>query len=463
MMKKTTTILLIVIFLMGACTAPSQVPAGQPPALGIITHPDGLLYAGDQVSFEVVGGTSSSENSETIQIILDGKVIASQEFALRGIGARRQATFLWVWDTHGLPPGEYSFTFSLQPGNLTWQKNIKLLSADQVPLPEPGAQWQSVETTCCIVYYISATDAANNLAELISMVNAQAAAVEKRFGAVFNQKIPVTFLPRTLGHGGFASDGIYVSYLRRNYAGSTTQQVVHHEMVHWMDNQLGGELRPSIFQEGLAVYASDGHFKLEPIIPRAAAILDLGLFLPLRTLSDSFYRSQHELGYAEAAALIAYLVSIHGWEAFDAFYRDIHPAESGSEADAIDEAVRRHFNLTYEQLEQDFKDYLRAQTINQAVRDDVRLTVDFYNTVRNYQQRYDPSAYFLTAWLPDVATMRSRGIVADFVRHPDAWFNLFIEGQLLAVDTRLRSGDLGAASAQLGIVNFLLSSLEEKK
>lgn len=463
MMKKTSSILLIVFLLLGACTAPSQVPAGQPPVLVVITHPDGVLYAGDQVSFEVLGGTSSSENSETIQIILDDKVIASQDFALRGIGARRQATFPWVWDTQGLPPGDYSFTFKLLPEKRTWQKNIKLHPSDQVPFPEPAAQWQLVETSCCIVYYISATDAANDLAELVTMVDAQAAAVEKRFGVVFNQKIPVTFLPRTLGHGGFASDSIYVSYLRRNYAGSTTQQVVHHEMVHWMDNQLGGELRPSMFQEGLAVYASDGHFKLEPIVPRAAAILDLGLYIPLRTLADSFYRSQHELGYAEAAALIAYLVNTYGWEAFDAFYRDIHPAESGSEADAIDEAVQRHFNLTFEQLEQDFRAYLRAQTINQTHRDDVRLTVDFYNSVRNYQQRYDPSAYFLTAWLPDVATMRSRGIVADFVRHPDAWFNRFIEGQLLAVDTRLRTGDLVAGSAQLGIVNLMLASLEEKK
>ena len=72
---------------------------------------------------------------------------------------------------------------------------------------------------------------------------------------------------------GLQSDGIWVSYLDRNYAGSNSEIVFHHEMVHVLDSRLGGELRPTILVEGLAVYLSGGHFKYEPLIPRAAALL----------------------------------------------------------------------------------------------------------------------------------------------------------------------------------------------
>lgn len=453
-------VIIAILLILTACT--SMVASGlfgplkTSTPLSVVTHPDGPLYVGDQVSFEVFAPAITQPSGSRLRITLAEKDLAEENFAAFGLGGRNQATFYWVWDTRELVPGDYTFTFSLLPGLTSWNEKFTLRPTKDVPLPEPGAGWKSVDIDCCVIHYIGGTDAEKDLELLKAMLAAQAADVEGRLGAKFNRKIPVTFLPRTLGHGGFTSDGIYVTYLHQNYAGSTTQQVTHHEMVHWLDGQLGGSLRPSILQEGLAVYLSDGHFKVEPILPRVAALFDLGWYIPLRQLADSFYRSQHELGYAQSAALIDYMVITYGWDNFSSFYRGIQPAPSGSEADALDAALRARFAISLEQLEQNFIAFLQKQRLEDSARTDLRLTVAFYDAVRRYQSELDPSAYFLYAWLPDVSQMRQRNIVADFLRHPDSLLNKQIESLLVSGDASLLAANYVAAETKIWAVNSLL-------
>jgi hypothetical protein len=439
------------------------LPAGTPaatatpsPDFSIRTHPDGPLYIGDRVSFEVLSPSGFDPQDMAVRIRLDEITLGEQNFRSFGIGGRSQATFFWVWDTAGLEAGPHTLTFSLLPGEFSWAETVSLLPAAEVPYPEPDASWENITSDCCIIHYITGTDAHRDIETLAEMADTEAAKVEERFGALFEQKIPLTFLPRVLGHGGFASDGLYVSYLDQNYAGSATRQVVYHEMVHWLDFQQGGDLRPSILVEGLAVYLSGGHFKEEPILPRAAALLDLDWYLPLRELTDAFYTSQHEIGYLQAAALVAYLVETYGWERFNTFYRDIRPAPEGTQSAALESALGIHFDLDMDSLEAGFIDFLRAQQVDDSHRTDLRLTVTFYDTVRHYQQRYDPSAYFLTAWLPDIPAMRKRGIVADLLRIPREPVNQGIEGLLVAADRDLRAGDYLQAEARLRAVMALL-------
>ncbi len=71
--------------------------------------------------------------------------------------------------------------------------------------------------------------------------------------------------------------------------------------------------------------------------------------------------------------------------------------------------------------------FCAAQSFTNDERTDLRLTVGFFDTVRRYQKALDPSAYFLTAWLPDGSVMRQRGIVADFLRHPQKPDNRLME------------------------------------
>jgi hypothetical protein len=422
------------------------------------------LYVSDQVSLEVISPPSFDPQGQEVQVEVTSPIImdlGSASFQPYGIGGRFQATLQWVWDTTDLESGTYILDFSIQPDGPAWTESVALHPESQLPPPQPQAHWDSVETDCCEVFYITGTDASRNIADLEQIIDDEAADAVRRMRVAFGKTIPITILPRVLGHGGFTTDEIYVSYLKRNYAGNDFPQVLHHEMIHILDGRLGGDLRPSIFQEGLAVFLSGGHYKPEPIFARAVTLLDLGWYKPLSSLADDFYGSQHEIGYIEAGALTQYLVTTYGWQAFSDFYRDTHPAASGKQSDAIDNALQAHFGITFSQLESRFLAALHRQHLNPDLREDVRLTIAFYNTVRRYQQLLDPSAYFLTAWLPDGKQMRQRGIVADYLRRPIAPENISLENMLVEAGGFLTSGKYPEAGKTISTINVALNHVKE--
>lgn len=198
-------------------------------------------------------------------------------------------------------------------------------------------------------------------------------------------------------------------------------------------------------------------------MPRAAALLDdyLDWYIPLNELTQEFYASQHEIGYLEAGALVAYMVERWGWEAYSDFYRDIHPQDDGGETEAINSAVLAHFGVSYSTLEQDFITTLQTQTETALWLEDVRLTVTYYDTLRRYQQMLDPSAYFRTAWLLDTEEMRRRDIVADYYRHPSKAENVTLEIMLIAASEDISTGNHSSADAKLTAVNAVLDAMTE--
>ena len=439
---------------------PSPTP-GPGPNFTVRYHPDYALYVGDQVSWEVISPAEMDLSGHSVTVWVNDQVenpFEPLEFSRFGIQGRMQATFTWAWDTTGLEPGPYALTFSVDPPGYRWTETLFLHPQSALPPPEPNAQWAAAESNCCVVYYISGTEAERDLDRLLDQMDEVAQSVAQRMATQLEEPVTVTLLPRVLGHGGFASDGISVSYLDRNYAGSYFEMVLHHEMVHILDSRLGGELRPTILVEGLAVYLSGGHFKPEAILPRAAALLllpdyasgsELGWYKELRPLTDNFYPAQHEIGYLQAAALVEFMIRTWGWEAFMDFYRDIQPHPSGSQAQAMEVALLKHFEISLADLEQIFLDELRRQQVLPEHIQDVRLTVEFYDSVRRYQQQLDPSAYFMTAWLVDRREMQERGIVADYVRRPMALENILLEELLVEAHQRLISRDYAAAEMAL--------------
>lgn len=428
-------------------------------------HPDGPLYVGDQVSIEVISPESEEQEDRNVLIQITGLTandLGSSKFGTHGIGGRIQATFNWVWDTSDLQSGEYQVKFSVQPAGPVWTETVNLLPKVEVPSPEPAADWETVILDCCEINFITGTDFAEDVPELMDLIQAQAESVVSLMGNEFGERIPITILPRVLGHGGFAGSEIYVSYTDSNYAGNDLAQVLHHEMIHFLDRQLGGELRPSILVEGLAVHLSGGHFKKEPLIPRAAVLLELGWYIPLADLSNNFYTSQHEIGYMEGGALVEFMVNRYGYNAFNAFYRDIEEHNSGDQSKALDLALQEHFDLSLTQLEEQFKSELYRRPINPDMYEDVILTVAYYEAVREYQRLLDPSAYFLTAWLPDGKEMRQRGIVADYLRRPSTPLNLEIEELLIEVDRELRAGNYLAAEKALDQIERELDQVQDE-
>ncbi len=445
---------------------PTLLPTSTPPeAFTVRLHPEWRLYVGDRISFEVIAPSGLDLSDKQVEITvnqLDALTFGAAGFGAFGIGGRYQATMRWVWDTGGLEPGVFILSFAILPDGHTWTESVELLPASDHTYPEPDAAWSFTNTDCCVVYYVTGTSGERDLMDILEVANAQAISAAQLMGTDFNDPIPLVLLPRVLGHGGFAGLEIYITYMDRNYAGSSLTQVLHHEMVHILDGRLGGDLRPSLFVEGLAVYLSGGHFKPEPLMSRVAALLDLGWYLPLTPLADDFYHAQHEIGYMEGGALIQYIVQTWGYEAFDDFYRDIHwqGEDDNLQSSAIDEALGRHFDLSFAELEAQFLQALRRIPLNLDLREDLRLTVTFYNTVRRYQLSFDPSAYFLTAWLLGVDEMRAENIVADYVRHPSDPENLALETLLVAADHYLRAGQYAEAERALIAANMALEAWE---
>lgn len=471
-------------------------------------HPDGELFVGDLVSLEVIAPDGFEPEGRTVQVELDGRSdheLGSAGFGLYGLGVRTQATLTWVWDTSAARAGEHALTFIVSPDGTAWTESVFLQPRGQLPADEQNARWAHTESECCLVHYITGTAAERDLAELLEMLDLQSEKASLRMESSLPRPLEVTLLPRVIGNGGFADGGISISYLDRNYALGDTAIIFHHELIHILDSQQGGDYRPPFFVEGLAVYLSDGHFKPEPLMPRAAALLppgedcilvniekvdqqdkgeshgntlaspeepcSLGLYIPMLELINDFYTHQHEIGYLEAASLIEYMVDTWGWEAFSDFYRDIHvpsgviaggTGSAGLAAIAVDDALQRHFSLDLPALEEQYLQTLERQSL------EARWIIDLFETLlirdrgRAYQKLYDPGSYFLEAWLPDVKLMRERGITADFTRTPRHPENYALETLLQAGGESLLKGDYAQADRLAKAATSVLTSSPER-
>lgn len=434
-----------------------------------MTHPEEALYVGDRVSFVIIPPAGFEIPGQRVSVrvveplVLD---IGEAEFGRYGIGRRVQATLTWAWNTESLSAGSYELEFVLLPRGDLWRQTLELLPAEERPYS--GAVWKEVQRDCCVVHYISGTEVERDLDFLLDNLEAESQAVSAQFGASLEEPITVTLAPRVLGHGGFAGEGITISYLDRLYTSSNMNMIFHHELVHIFDAQLGGELRPTMLVEGLAVFLSGGHFKPEPLLERAAALLPaqpgcqvcgLGWYMPLAELADDFYNAQHEIGYLQAGALVEILVERYGWESFMAFYRDIHNDPGGSQALALDTALQVHFGQSLIELDEQFQSRLAEEALSFEEVQDVRLTVEFYNAVRAYQQRFDPAAFFQVAWLPDEKQMRAQGITADYLRRPEQAENIILENLLASVGEALQLGKYPQAEERLETVEFLLENI----
>ncbi len=430
-------------------------------------HPDPQLYSGDIVSFEIgAQNAAPSWQEATVNVYVgtrEGEPVATGQFEKFGIGERAQATFTWVWDTAHLegpqtlvvavaPPGaEKTDLAPLDVLTVT----VNLLPASQRPMPEPLAHWAESESVCCVFHYLTGTAAARDIQLIESDADRAFAHVEDVLGVKQGKKVSFTMLSRLLGHGGFASDDISLTYIDRNPAGSDSLIVFEHEGTHILDHALA-KTRPTIMTEGLAVYVAGGHFKPEDLDKRAAALLTLGRYVPLADLANTFYLSQHEIGYLEGGAFITYLVNTYGWAHFKTFYGSFQDAPS--QAQMLDAALRANFGKGLSDLEADWLAHLRSLPADEDQIEDLRLTIELYDTLRRYQQVDDPAAYFLTAWLPDGPEARKRGIVADFVRHPDAPENIALEAMLSEVGRTLAAGEFDTAEKLLASVNAVLDA-----
>jgi len=78
----------------------TATPVPGPVQATVLLHPDGGLYAGDQVSFEVIVFPQDEARGTTSQVLVsgpDGSRLGSAGFGLYGLGQRQEALLLWAW------------------------------------------------------------------------------------------------------------------------------------------------------------------------------------------------------------------------------------------------------------------------------------------------------------------------------------------------------------------------------
>jgi hypothetical protein len=373
----------------------------------------------------------------------------------------------WVWDTTGLvgpqmisvvlDPDDEMQIGDEDPDNNLVVRTIDLQPRAELPTLWDGARWIKRESACCAFHFISGSAAARDIEQLMAVADEAIAFVGEQLGEEMgDDKLGVYLINRVLAHGGFASDAIVISYLDRFYAGGELAQVFRHEGIHVLDRRFA-QIRPTLLGEGLAVYLSGGHYQKEPIAERAAALLSLDLYIPLSDLVNDFYPSQHEIGYLEAAGFVGFLIDRFGWDAFKTFYSDIQ-SDQASQADMIDAALQKHFGLTLSEAEADWLATLRALTPPPTEVTDLRLTIDFYETMRRYQRDWDPSAYYLGVWLPSLKEAERRGVTADFTRRPTGVVNITLEAMFIAADRALDAGAYALANELLAAINTVLDA-----
>lgn len=435
----------------------------------VFLYPVPDIYAGDKVTFQVLAHVPENVDprSVTVHVLVDYQDVAEGSLSSPNLAGDAIGLFEWAWDTSG-SVGEHVVhvildrfdTVSVGDENADNNQVMRTVAVrDPLELSpnERNATWVTAETNCCNVYVVSGTAAYRDLPDLLVTVETAVMQAASRVEEELNRKIDVYLIDRVIGQGGYAGNAIVISYLDRQYASQGFEQVLVHEAVHIVDRQFAPD-RITFLAEGLAVWGSGGHYKPENLSPRAAALVALGQYVPLAQLIDNFYPVQHEIGYLESAGFVDYLIDTYGWPGFKQFYADVSAADAPTMSQAMDLNLQQYFGVTLAQAEANWLAYLATLPEDRNMLIDLQTTIRYFNVMRHYQRAYDPTAYFLTAWLPYPGSLKTEGNPADLTRHPQGEVNVTLEVMLQAADVALRAGDYNKANVLLDSVTRVLDN-----
>ncbi len=435
----------------------------------VILHPVPVIYAGDKVTFQLLPHVPESIEVRDVMaaILVDGVQVAGGPLDRRNWNGQAEGVYEWAWDTTGLS-GDYQIEIILDPTDVIQvgdedpsNNSVTITATVRIPTGQAArdaaATWQTQEIDCCIIHVVSDTAAARDLPALASMLESAVRQAAGRLSVEPSQKLHVYFIDRIVGQGGFAGTDVVVSYVDRRYAGGGLYELLVHEAAHILDQQFAPR-RLSFLAEGLAVWVSGGHYKVEDLTKRSAALVALEQYVPLATLINDFYPVQHEIGYLEAAGFITYLIDRDGWNTFKGFYSDVSADDGPTLADAVDVNLQHYYGASLAQIEAEWLAMLRSTPPDPAVVEDLRTTIRYYNVARRYQELYDPTAHYLSAWLPHPTQVREFGNPADLTRRPEEEINITLEVMLTAADAALRKGDYPRANVILDSVANILDN-----
>ena len=275
--------------------------------------------------------------------------------------------------------------------------------------------------------------------------------------------IPVYLVPRVFWQGGLAfQDGpLVIAHLDRNYVALEPWAYFVHEVTHALSDRLlprGGEVG-GLLGEGLAVYATGGHYGLEPIDAWAAALAESDRYVPLCQLRYDFYSAQHEIAYQEGASFVAYLIRTYGLDAFKQIYAAQRPQRGEHKVDVAEFCATDNQRIiaptgkTAGELEQDWLAYLKTIHPTSEQRRAWELTVRFFDTMRHYQEALDPPA----RELPPPPAEWDRATAAKFLNPASGRRAAVLETMLGAAGGAIRRGELDHGAALLDAIESSLA------
>jgi hypothetical protein len=330
-----------------------------------------------------------------------------------------------------------------------------------VPSPEPPRidhTWSISESKHFRFHYMPDTAAARDLNQLGRLAEATLPRTSNMLGAEFDAQMSIYLIPRIFWQGGAAYSGKVqlISYLDRNYTAIETWSYFAHEGTHALAQDLlqpkeNGGGPDGVLVEGLAVWASDGHYRQEPIDSWAAVVADSDEYIPLSELrAGPFYDFQHETSYLEAASFVKFLVA---QDTLDKF-KELYGLATGE--DEHDEAlVEELYGKGYATLEKDWLEYLDSLYPAPEQAETWRLKVRAFDLMRRYQTELDPDARILPDTSPSEWTTDTLKI---FLHRLNAPTNVVLETTFIEAQERLSSGELNGAAGLLDDIEAALDA-----
>lgn len=337
----------------------------------------------------------------------------------------------------------------------------QLVSMTLSPAPEPPPidfTWVLSETEDFRFYYVPGTAAERDRFELGPVAEGSLALIEPVLGVNLEDQMSVYLVPRVFWQGGaaYGDKEQLISYLDRNYASVDTWSYFTHEGTHALAQDIlqpkeDGGGPDGVLVEGLAVWASSGHYGYEPIDEWAAVVAASDEYLPLSDLrTGPFYDFQHETSYLESGSFVQYLVERYGLDTFKVLY-----GQATGDAEHDEELVQGLYGEGYAELEAEWLEYLAGIQPSPEQAELWRLQVRTFDLMRRYETELDPDARLLPSTAPPEWVSDTLKV---FLERVDAPVNLVLETALIAAQERTEAGDLDGAQALLDDVESALDS-----
>ncbi|MEM9776649.1 MAG: hypothetical protein AAF902_18870 [Chloroflexota bacterium] len=433
-------------------------------------YPAGPLYAGDRVTLQLAVSIPKDVRPEwiVVDVFINGEEFTRQTLNGRNLGRETLLLLPRAWDTTEYQ-GINTITFTADPtdqiqigdenpDNNSISYEVNVLAPNALAEVSSSQEWIVRETDFARVHVASGTAAHRDIEQLLLLTNESIQKASIALQEAPRRIYDVYFIEKIIGQGGYAGGSLVVSYSDRNYSGGRIEEVLVHETIHLLDQQIATSGRLTFLAEGLAVWGSGGHYKPEDLNGRAAALVATGFYIPLPQIIDNFYPVQHEIGYLEAGAFVQYLVDTYGWEKFRELYSSYQNAPDGQDAAQLDLFLQNVYGKSLVQIEQEWLTKLGEMTLDKNIVADLNGTIRYYNIMRRYQEMHDPTAYFLEAWLPRPNLLRDTGTTAELTRRPELPINLVLEVMLTEAEILLRSGNFRQAEVLMGSIERALDN-----